>query len=80
MRLGEIRALECGRVDFLADTINLGAGETESDEARSSPIVPPLCNLLVEQDAKRQAGCAYVCFRLARRGHAVKLGRFRKAW
>jgi hypothetical protein len=29
---------------------------------------------------KRQQGCEYVCFRLDRKGHAVKVQGFRKAW
>jgi hypothetical protein len=44
------------------------------------PVVPQLRALLVIQYAKRQPGCEYVCFTLDRKGHAVKIGSFRKVW
>jgi len=60
--------------------IRLRAGETKNDEAREVPIVPQLRTLLVEQRAKRQQDCPYVCFRLDRKGHAIRVRGFRKAW
>jgi integrase len=72
MREGEILGLDWSQVDFLRGVIQLRAGETKNDEAREIPIVPQLRILLVEQRAKRQPGCRYVCFRLDRRGHAVE--------
>jgi len=80
MRLGEVLFLKWEQVDFLAGTISLYAGTTKNDAARQIPIVPQLRTALIEQRAKRQAGCPFVCFRLDRRGHAAKLGGFRKAW
>ena len=80
MRLGEILALEWSQVDFLANTINLRAGQTKNDDARTVPIIPQLRALLVEQRARCQASCPYVCSRLDRGGHAVRIGGFRKAW
>ena len=81
MRLGEILALEWDQVDFLADTINLRAGQTKNDDARTVPIVPQLRALLVNQRAEsQQPECPYVCSRVNLRGHAVKIERFRKAW
>jgi integrase len=80
MRLGEIKRLEWEQIDFIGNAIMLRAGETKNDEARSIPIVPQLRALLVEQHGRRKPGCPYVCFRLDRRGLAVKLERFRKAW
>ena len=56
------------------------AGETKNEEGREVPILPQLRALLVEQHAKRQPGCDSVCFRLDRKGHAVKIEGFRKAW
>ena len=79
-RLGEILSLEWSRVDFLEGTINLRSGETKNDTARTIPLVPQLRNLLIEQRTKRQPDCPYVCFRLDSKGHAVKVGSFRKAW
>jgi hypothetical protein len=70
----------CGASVFLARTINLWAGETKNDAARTIPLVPQLRALLIEQRAKRQPDCPYVCFRLDSKGHAVKVGSFRKAW
>ena len=67
-------------MDFLSASINLRAGETKNDEPRSVPIVPQLRALLVDQRAKRQPDCPYVCFRFDRRGHAVKIGSFQKVW
>jgi integrase len=80
MREGEILSLEWDQVDFLADTINLRPGETKNDLPRTIPIVPQLRALLVEQRSSRQTGCRFVCFRFDRRGHAVKISGFRKAW
>jgi integrase len=40
MRLGEILALEWSQFDLLAGRINLRAGETKNDLARTIPIVP----------------------------------------
>jgi len=42
--------------------------------------VPQLRTLLIEQRAKRHPDCPYVCFRLDRKGRAVKVEGFRKAW
>jgi integrase len=80
MRLGEILALEWSQVDFLGGSINLRAGETKNDEARTIPIVPQLRTLLIEQHGKRQTHCPYVCFRLNPNGHATEIGSFRKVW
>src|ERR1700690_3448198 len=43
-------------------------------------IVPTLRALLTEQRAKRQSDCPLVCFRLDRKGHAVRIRGFRKSW
>jgi integrase len=80
MREGEILGLELNQVDFLRDVIRLRAGETKNDEGREIPIIPQLRTLLMEQHTKRQPDCPYVCFRLDRKGHAVKIRGFRKAW
>ena len=80
MREGEILSLKWNQVDFLAATIGLRAGETKNDEARTIPIVPELRALLVEQRAKHQPECPYVCFRLDAKGRAGKIGSFRKVW
>lgn len=79
MRLGEVLGLKWEQVDLLSNIIGLRAGETKNDSARAIPAIPQLRVLLLAQ-RKRQAQCPYVCFRLDRRGHAVKLGGFRKAW
>jgi len=44
--------------------------------ARLKPRLP----LEAEHLTKRQPDCPYVCFRLDSKGHAVKVGSFRKAW
>jgi integrase len=80
MREGEILGLEWNQVDFLRGVIQLRAGETKNDDAREIPIVPTLRALLIEQRAKRQPGCPYVCFRFDRQGHAIRIVGFRKAW
>jgi integrase len=80
MRLGEILGLDWKQVDFLAGTINLRAGETKNDAARTIPVVPQLRTVLIEQRGRRQPRCPYVCFRLDSKGHAVKIGNFRKVW
>jgi integrase len=80
MREGEILGLKWDQVKFLTGNIELLAGETKSDEACTVPIIPQLRALLVEQHAKRQPGCPYVCYRLDRKGRAVRIQGFRKAW
>jgi integrase len=80
MRAGEVLALDWNQVDLLRDTIRLRAGETKSGEARTIPIVPQLRVLIEAQRAKRQPECPLVCFKLDRKGRAVKIGSFRKAW
>ncbi len=80
MRRGEILSLRWNQVDFLNGTIRLLAGTTKNDEGRVVPIPAPLRPLLVEQHAKRQPECPFVCYRVNRRGVAMRLGNFRKAW
>jgi integrase len=80
MRLGEILSLEWSQVDFLANTITLHAGTTKNDEARTIPLVPQLRALLLDQRARRQVDCPYVCFRLDAKGHALQIQGFRKSW
>lgn len=81
MRLGEILALKWDQIDLLADAINLRAGQTKNDDARTIPIIPQLRALLSNQRTGRQpTDCPYVCSRLDLRGHAVKIEGFRKAW
>jgi integrase len=80
MRLGEVLSLEWSQVDFIADSINLRAGETKNDDGRAIPIVPALRVLLKEQFAKRRPECGYVCFRVDRKGRSVKIESFRKSW
>jgi integrase len=68
------------QVDFLDGVIRLAADETKGDEAREIPIIPQLRILLMEEYAKRQPSCPYVCYRLDRKGHALRVKGFRKAW
>lgn len=77
---GQVLSLEWKQVDFLANVIRLGAGTTKNDEGRGVPFVLQLRTLLLEQRARRQPGCPFVCFRLDRRGQPAELKRFRKAW
>ena len=48
-------------------------GEEDSDHSATRA-------LLIKQCAKRHPDCPYVCFRLDRRGHAVKIESFQKVW
>ena len=80
MRREEILSLKWEQIDFLSGVIHLWAGETKNDDPRIIPLVPQLRAMLVEQHARRQAGCPYVCFRLDRKGHAARIGSFRKVW
>jgi integrase len=80
MRLAEVLHLEWSQVDFLNGTIKLRSGETKNDQSRVIPIVPQLRTLLTGQYSKRQDCFPYVCFRLDKRGQAVKIKGFRKAW
>jgi integrase len=65
MRREEVLSLQWEQVDFLSGVI---------------PLVPELHTLLVAQHARREPGCVYVCFRLDRKGHAARIGNFRKVW
>ena len=65
---------------MLANEITLWPDEAKNDSGRTIPIPAPLRVMLVEQRARRHAECPYVCFRVDRRGHAVKIGDYRKAW
>jgi integrase len=80
MRLDEVLGLQWSQIDFLAAEIALRAGEAKNDEGRIVPIIAELQMLLRDQFARRQPGCPWVCFRLERTGHAVKINSFRKAW
>ena len=80
MRAGEVLALEWEQVDLLRNTIRLRADQTKGCEARTIPVVPQLSVLLEAQRAKREPECPFVCFRYDRKGHAVKIGSFRKPW
>lgn len=80
MRRAEVLGLRWEQVNFLENTIVLLPGKTKNNKGRTIPIVPQLRALLVEQYGNRQELCAYVCFRLDRRGHAAKIVSFRKVW
>jgi len=80
LRLSEARNLTWDQIDFIGNTVTLRAGETKNDQARTIPIVPQLRAILVAQYQARQENCPYVCYRVDRRGHAVKIEGFRRAW
>ena len=80
MRLGEILNLKWENVLWMERLIRLEAGTTKNDEAREIPFGDELDLVLRAQYRKRQEGCAYVCFRVNRRGHAEQVGNFRKPW
>jgi integrase len=80
MRRAEVLNLKWEQVNFLESRIVLLPGQTKNNQGRSIPIVSQLRVLLVEQHARKQEGCPFVCFRLDRRGHAAKIGSFRKVW
>ncbi len=80
MREGEILGLRWEQIDLLGNVIELMPGETKNDDARTIPIIPELRALLLEQRAKRQPECEFVCYKLDRKGHAGRVKSFRKAW
>jgi integrase len=80
MRLGEVLGLRWPQINLLANVITLNAGETKNDSGRTAPICGELRTLLVEQRAKRQPDCEWVCFKIGRTGHAERVVSFRKAW
>ena len=80
MRLGEVLGLKWDQVDFLDNVIHLRQGETKNEEGRTIPLIPQLRTLVLEQHASRQQACPFVCYRLDRKGNAVKIESFRKAW
>lgn len=56
------------------------ADETKNNSGRTIPVSPQLRALLLAQRVKRYRQRPNVCFRLDRRGHAARIGGFRKAW
>jgi integrase len=80
MRKSEVLGLRWEQVDFLKGTITLYAGETKNGDGRVIPIVPQLRVLLRERYAARERACPYVCYRLDRRGHTVRIKGLRKVW
>jgi integrase len=80
MRKSEVLGLRWEQVNFLRNTITLYAGETKNGEGRVIPVVPQLRVLLRERHAARESACPYVCYRLDRRGRAVRIGGLRKVW
>lgn len=80
MRKGEALGLRWDQVDFLQNSIRLHAGETKNGEGRVVPMVPQLATLLRERYAKRQASSPRVCYRLDKRGHAVRIKGLRRVW
>jgi integrase len=80
MRRAEVLSLTWKQVNFIENSIVLLPGKTKNNQGRTIPMVPQLRRLLSEQYGGRQDGCPYVCFRFDRRGQAVKIRAFRKAW
>jgi integrase len=80
MRRAEILGLRWEQVDFMEKKIRLRAGETKNGEGREIPVTGELAAVLKQQHAKRHAGCDLVCFRVDRKGKAVRVGDMRKVW
>jgi integrase len=80
LRKAEVLGLQWRQINFLEGTITLHAGETKNDAARTIPIPAQLRALLLERSAARPAQCPWVCWRLDRRGNAVKIEGLRKVW
>lgn len=80
IRKSECMNLKWEQVDFLQNTITLYNGETKNDEGRLIPVVPQLERLLRDRYIHRQPSCPYVCYRLDRRGCAVRIKGFRRVW
>jgi integrase len=79
-RSGEVRSIRWSQVDFLNDVIRLDAEQTKANTARQIPIFGELKKTLLAQYAKRRPDCEFVCFRITKAGHAVRIGDFRKIW
>jgi integrase len=60
MRRSEVTGLKWDQIDFLSNVLQLRAGETKNDHARTIPIVSQLRELLVQQYQRRHADCAFV--------------------
>jgi integrase len=80
MRKSELLNLKWPQVDLRHNTITLYSGETKNDEGRTVPVPAQLLALLGERRAACPAGCPWVCWRLDRRGHAVKIDGLRRVW
>jgi integrase len=80
MRKSEVLNLRWEQVDFLREAITLYSGETKNDSGRVIPVAPQLELLLRDRYIHRQSSCPYVCYRLDRRGCAVRIRGFRRVW
>jgi integrase len=80
MRKSEVLNLQWSQIDSHHNSITLYSGETKNDEGRTVPVPAQLLALLRERRAACPAGCPWVCWRLDRRGNAVKIEGLRKVW
>jgi integrase len=79
VRLDEVLTLRWSQVDLLRNVITLEVGSTKNGDGRIAPLCSELRALLVAQHAGRK-GCEWVCYRINRKGHMVRVQSFRKAW
>jgi integrase len=80
MRREEILGLRWEQVDLIENVITLIGEETKNGTGRVIPITPTLRSLILEQRAKSQPECHFVCSRIDKLGHAQRIGNFRKSW
>jgi integrase len=78
MRRSEILGLHWQNIKWMDRIVRIE--DSKNGDAREIPFTGELEAVLKEQYAKRQEGCDFVCYRVNRRGHAQRVGNFRKAW
>lgn len=75
MRLGEVLWLRWDRIH--GNEIRLQASDCKNGKARTIPIIPELRDILNRHQVDGQE---FVCTKLDRLGHTIRIQSFRKAW
>jgi integrase len=77
-RLGEILGLRWENVDWIERTLTFV--DTKNGESREIVFSGEVEATLRDQFARRQQGCPFVFFKTDAKGHAHRIGDFRKIW
>jgi integrase len=77
-RLGEILGLKWENINWIQRTLTFV--DTKNGESREIVFSSEIEATLRDQFSRRQQGCPYVFFKIDAKGHAHRIGDFRKVW